>query len=274
MTAHATLESDVTIQTSDLAELTATLYRPAEPAIAAVIDVHGGAWTSGDRTMNAVIARHLAANGIAVLALDFRMPPAAAYPAMVTDIAGGIRWMKTHAGDVGTDASRVGILGTSSGGHLALLAALRPADVRYAGTGAANGPDIAVPFVVVCWPVSDPHARYQMVRERANQKLLDAHHAFWADEAAMREGSPFDIVTRGDAQQLPPLLIVQGTKDDNLTPDMQHRFAAAYRARGGDVDLVIYEDEPHGFIARDPAGAASCAALVRIEQFITNHANR
>ena len=84
--------------------------------------------------MNAVIARHLATNGIAVLSLDFRMPPAATYPATVTDIAAGIRWMKTHAGDVGTDAAHVGILGTSSGGHLALLAALRPSDTRYAGT--------------------------------------------------------------------------------------------------------------------------------------------
>ena len=89
--------------------------------------------------------------------------------------------------------------------------------------------DISVPFAVVCWPVSDPLARYQMVRERANQQLVDAHHAFWADEAAMIEGSPFDIVSRGDAQQLPPLLIVQGTKDDNLTPDMQQRFVSAYR---------------------------------------------
>jgi acetyl esterase/lipase len=272
MTAYATLETDVRIPTSDQGMLDATLYRPAEPAIAAVLDVHGGAWTSGDRTMNAVIARHLATNGIAVLALEFRMPPAAAYPATLTDLAAGIRWLKSHAADLGTDASRVGILGTSSGGHLALLTALRPNDARYTGTTTNGEHDVTVPFAVACWPVSDPHARYRMVRERANQKLVDAHHAFWADEAAMIEGSPVDIVTRGDAQHIPPILIVQGTQDDNLTPDMQQRFANAYAARGGSADLVIYDGEAHGFIARDPTSPASCAALVRITQFITHTA--
>jgi acetyl esterase len=269
MTVQATQEHDVVFQTSsEDGELLATLYRPTGNAVAAVVDVHGGAWTSGDRSMNVAIARHLAANGIAVLALDFRMPPAVAYPKTVTDITAGLRWLKAHAPELGTTAQRVGMLGTSSGGHLALLAALRPNDARYSGTPVPSEPDGSVPFAVLCWPVSDPAARYRMVRERANTKLVEAHHAFWADEAAMTEGSPLDIVTRGDAQALPPLLIVQGTNDENLTPDMQDRFAAAYRARGGSVDVAVYPGEVHGFIGRNAGSPASLAALDRITAFI------
>ena len=253
-------------------ELLATLYRPAAPAIAAVVEIHGGAWTSGNRSMNAVNARHLAANGIAVLSPEFRMPPVARYPLTVTDISAGLRWLRTHSTDVGTVPSRVGLLGTSSGGHLALLSALRPHDPRYTGAPAGGEPDTAVTYAVLGWPVSDPVARYRMVRERGDSRLAEAHHAFWADEAEMAEGSPLDIVARGDAQNLPALLILQGTSDDNLTPDMQQRFVEAYRARGGRVELAIFEGQPHSFISRDPDGAAAHDALVRITSFIIREA--
>ena len=272
MYAHTATETDIPFRTYDGGTLTATLYRPAAPAIAAVVEVHGGAWTSGNRSMNAAIARHLSANGIAVLALDFRMPPDAAYPVTMTDVTAGIRWMRTHSTDVGTTPRRVGLLGTSSGGHLALLAALRPADERYAGPVLGGEPDTAVDFAVLGWPVSDPAARYRMVRERADTRLMEAHHAFWVDEAQMTEGSPYDIVSRGDAQRLPSLLILQGTSDDNLTPDMQQRFVAAYRARGGRVELATFEGQPHAFISRDPDSDAAHEALVRITAFIIREA--
>jgi len=272
MSTRTASETDVTYRRLEQGELKATLYRPAADAIAAVVDVHGGAWTSGNRALNAATARHLSANGIAVLALDFRMPPQAGYPLTVTDVAAGVGWMKAHAADVGTVPGRIGLLGTSSGGHLALLAALRPDDERYAGPRPAGAPGVAVDFAVLGWPVSDPLARYRMVRERANTRLIEAHDAFWPDEAAMAEGSPVDIVSRGEAQRLPSLLILQGTNDDNLTPDMQQRFAQAYRAKGGRVELAFFEGEPHGFIGRDPASAASRDALLRITAFIIREA--
>jgi len=272
MTTQTASQTDVTFRSLEHGPLQATLYRPAGAAIAAVVEVHGGGWTSGDRSSNAPIARLLSANGIAVLSLDFRMPPQAAYPVTVSDVTAGLRWMKAHAPDVGTVESRVGLLGTSSGGHLALLAALKPRDERYAGTPAPGEPDGTVDFAVLCWPVSDPLARYHAVRERGNTRLIEAHHAFWADEAAMAEGSPYDIIVRGDAQQMPPLLILQGTSDDNLTPDMQHRFIEAYRAKGGNAELVFFEGEPHSFIGRDPASANSQDALVRMTSFIIREA--
>ena len=272
MSAQITSETDVAFRSHELGELTATLYRPAGAAIAAVAEVHGGAWTSGNRTMNVAIARHLCANGIAVLTLDFRMPPEAVYPVTVTDVAAGVRWLKAHAAELGIAPARVGLLGTSSGGHLALLAALRPQDERYAGSAPAGDPGIAVDFAVLGWPVSDPLARYRAMRERGNERLMEAHHAFWSGEEQMAEGSPYDIVVRGDAQRLPSLLILQGTNDDNLTPDNGFHFVEAYRAKGGRAELAIFDGEPHGFIARDPASAASRDALVRITSFIIREA--
>src|SRR5580692_3147565 len=217
-------------------KLLARRYRPrgAGP-FPAVVEVHGGAWTGGDRLNNVDIATALAADGIAVLSLDFRMPPRAAYPAAVADVNLGIRWAKAHAAELGSRRDLVGGLGTSSGGHLLLLNSLRPRDARYTALtlpGAADT-DARLPYIVACWPVADPLARYHAVTARGNDRLVQAHHQFWPSEDAMAEGNPQLILERGEPAELPPALVLQGTNDDNLTPDMADRFAAAYRQRGG-----------------------------------------
>jgi acetyl esterase len=106
--------------------LLARHYRPegAGP-FPAVLEVHGGAWTSGDRLNNVAIGEYLAAHGIVVLSIDFRMPPAARYPETVADVNFGIRFLKANAERFSTRAELVGGLGTSSGGHLLLLNAIR-----------------------------------------------------------------------------------------------------------------------------------------------------
>jgi acetyl esterase/lipase len=266
-------ETELLCDGPDGTPLPAILYRPAGDALAAVLDVHGGAWTMGDRRSDAAMARDLASHGIAVLSIEFRMPPAARYPATVQDVMAGLRWLKDHATELGTTPARVGFLGLSSGGHLALLGILRPSDPRYSGAATGDSADLTVKYAALCWPVSDPWARFQMASERPEPKLVEAHHAFWPDEAAMREGSPFDIVSRGDAQQLPQLLIVQGTADENLTPDMQHRFADAYRAKGGNVELAFYEGAPHAFIRTGAGSDAARDALALVVKFILRQAN-
>src|SRR4051812_4221642 len=85
--------------------LLAKLYRPqgAGP-FPAVVGVHGGAWTSGDRNNNKAIDEALAASGVVVLALDFRLAPKAPYPASVADVNYGTRWLKAHAEKFGSRA--------------------------------------------------------------------------------------------------------------------------------------------------------------------------
>ena len=61
---------------------------------------------------------------------------------------------------------------------------------------------------------------------------------------------------------------MQGTADDNVTPDMADRFAAAYRARGGRLELHKFAGQPHTFIPRDPASEASARATGQIRDFV------
>jgi acetyl esterase/lipase len=267
---------DIVYQTHGTRPLLARLYLPVQPPpFAGVVEVHGGGWTSNDRTSNKAIHHALASAGIAVMAIDFRMPPEDKYPASVADVNLAIRWLKLHGEAFGIDPKRVGALGTSSGAHQLLLAVMRPGDPRYAALdpvhyGSAQGAtaDAGVPYLVICWPVADPLARYRMVRKRNNQRLIDAHHAYWRDEAEMAEGNPQLALERGEEVRLPPALLLQGTNDDNVPFDSADRFAAAYGRRGGAIKVERFPGEPHTFISRDPNSAASRRALAMIVEFV------
>ena len=266
---------DLEYQRCDGEPMLARLYRPigAGP-FPALVEVHGGAWASGDRLNNAPLDEALAKSGIVVLAIDFRMPPQFRYPASIADVNLATRWLKAHAGEFGSRHDLVGGLGTSSGAHQLLLSALRPADPRYAALSLAEAPgeDAGLPYLVLCWPISNPLARYQMVRERRNTRLVESHDAYWSSEAEMAEGNPQAILERGEAGALPPAILVQGLADDNVTPDMADRFAAAYRARGGRIELHEFAGQQHTFIMRDPASDVSRQATELIRDFVLSRA--
>lgn len=108
------------------------LFKPAgKGPFPAVIELHGGAWCNGDRLGEKNRHEALAKQGILIAALDFRQADEGAYPLIMADINYAIRWMKSRAGDLQTRPDLVGISGQSSGGHLAMLAAMRPKDARY-----------------------------------------------------------------------------------------------------------------------------------------------
>ena len=232
-----------------------------------MLEVHGGAWTSGNRLNNVAIGEYLVTHDIVVLSVDFRMPPTVRYPQTIADVNFGIRFLKANAERFSTRADLVGGLGTSSGGHLLLLNALRPRDPRYAAIPLA-GVDAGLACAVVCWPVADPLARYRAVREGGNERLVEAHHEFWPSEDAMAEGNPQLILERAEPIERPPVLIMQGTADDNLTSDMAANFTAAYTKAGGSISFHRFAGQPHAFIARDPAAPDALRALRLIADFI------
>jgi acetyl esterase/lipase len=254
--------------------LLARLYRPAGAGpFPAVVSIHGGAWTSGDRLQNEVIDRALAAAGAVVMDLDFRMPPDFRYPASVSDINHGIRWLKSKAATLQTRADWVGAVGTSSGAHQMLLNLLEPDSPVYAATEIGNA-DARLGFAVACWPIADPVARYRMAKERKNERLVAAHNAFFPSEQIMAEANPQTIIERTRGVALPPLLVLQGTKDDNVTPDMAERFVGAYKRAGGHAMLKTFADQPHTFVTRDPSTPESQEALRLMCAFVASRGAR
>src|SRR6266851_9913222 len=235
---------DVEYQRQGGRPLLARLYRPAGSVSSsgpfpAVLQVHGGAWVNKDRTDNEFIARSFAESGILVASIDFRMPPEAPYPASLADINLAVRWLKARARLYGSRPDWVGSMGTSSGGHQVLLAAMRPNDPRYAALPLPEAPqiDARVAFVISGWGVLDPLLRYHLAKQAGNAELVENHHAFWGTEATMSEASPPAILDRGEKVHLPPALVLGGDADEWVPLETMQRLAHGWKKMGGEVEL-------------------------------------
>jgi acetyl esterase len=270
-----TLDADIRVDDIEYRPgLLARLCRPSGSGpFPAIVDVHGGAWVNSDRFNNAPLAETLAANGIMTLSLDFRMPPEAGYPASSQDINYGVRWFKAHAQTLGARAERIGLFGTSSGGHLVLLAAMRPFDPRYAALPLPAAPDVdaSVAFVISAWGVLCPLVRYGLAKDAGNATVLDAHHRFWGNEAAMAEGSPPLILERGEKVDTPPAWVFQGDADEWVPNEVAERLAAGWRKAGGEMELTLFRGEKHTFMRNEPESPNSCRALAMLQAFIKQH---
>ena len=232
--------------------LMARIYQPkgAGP-FPTVLDLHGGAWNRKDRLAEEPMDRALAASGLLVVAVDMTVAPEAPYPACVQDANYAVRWLKAKAATWNGDGSKIGIYGSSSGGHVAELLAMRPSDPRYSSIPLAAAPDLdaTVAWVATRSPVSNTFARYENAERRRNEGMVKNNKVFFSPWETIHESNPQEILERGEKVTLPPLLIMQGALDDNVLPEMQEKFAKTYRAAGGACDYRLFENSVHEWVA-------------------------
>jgi acetyl esterase/lipase len=244
--------------------LLARVLRPrGQGPFPALVECHGGAWCMSDRKTEHLRHEYMAAHGIVSVALDFRSGSEHPYPASVQDINYAVRWAKANARELKTRPELIGISGQSSGGHLAMLVAMRPRDPRYtaialpAGAGAE---DASVRCVVMSWPVINPLSRYRHAQravargEEWAKSIVPRHDSYWGSEANMAEGNPMLVLERGEKVQLPPAMWFQPRNDnvhDYKDPESDfpgnepQRFVANYRKAGGDIALEYTEMDRH-----------------------------
>jgi acetyl esterase/lipase len=246
--------------------LLARVFKPrGEGPYPALVEVHGGAWCLSDRLSERLRHEAMASHGIVSIALDFRSGNEDPYPASVQDVNYAVRWAKLRARELGTRADLIGLSGQSSGGHLAMLVAMRPHDPRYAAIPLPAGApvhDARVRCVVMSWPVINPFSRYRMAKHvlaganppEWSKSIVARQDAYWRSEANMAEGSPLLALERGEAVLTPPAVWFQGRGDmlhDYKDPESDfpghepQRFVENYRKAGGDITLEYIEMERH-----------------------------
>ena len=259
---------EITVHESEYQSgLVVRIYQPegAGP-FPGLVDVHGGVWTNGDRSANEVMDRALAESGMVVAAVDFRQSPDHPYPAQVADVNLATRWLKAHAAEFNADPDTVGGIAGSSGGHTVLLSAMRPNHPAYSYLDLpGSDADATMKYLLLGWPIVDPYARYRFVQETGNDRIIGLSEAYFQTTDAMKEGSPGQILQRGEEAVLPPTLIVQGTADNNLPVPVTERFAADYRKAGGDLELEMFPDMPHLF--GNTPGPDSDRAIALMKKF-------
>ena len=239
-------------------ELRARVFMPAFEGgpFPCLIELHGGGWQGGDLEDRNGIGQFLAPAGFVVVALNFRQG-ADGYPASLADINYGVRWAKADAAKLKIDPRRVAIGGASTGAHLAMLAAMRPRDRRYASIPLPAGSprvdahiDAGVDAVVMHWPIINPLSRYRSLL-RDNRRFRFGIE-YWRTEANATEGNPMLALERGERVELPRAIWIQGRPDplhDYRDPDTDfpgnkpERFVSNYRKAGGEIELVYFDKD-------------------------------
>lgn len=249
--------------------LMARIYQPKAPGpYPTVLDLHGGAWNNKDRHAEEPMDRALAASGLLVVAIDMTLAPEAPYPACVEDANYGVRWLKANAATWNGDASKLGIYGSSSGGHVAELLGLRPHDARYNAIPLAGAPkvDATVAWVATRSPISDTVARYENAEHRNNAGMIKANKTFFVPWETIDESNPREILERKEKVTLVPLLIMQGALDDNMLPAAQENFVKLYKAAGGNCEFHLFENSVHEWVAQE--GPQTDKAREAVKAFI------
>jgi len=232
--------------------LLARIYQPKGPGpFPTVLDLHGGAWNAKDRHAEEPMDRALASSGLLVVAVDLTLAPEAPYPASVQDANYAVRWLKWKAASWNGDPSKVGVYGSSSGGHVAELLGMRPRDPRYNAIPLREAPnvDATIAYIATRSPISDPVARFENAEKLKRDAMVKNHTTYFKPWDAIHESNPIEILQRHEPAGLVPLLIMQGALDDNMLPAAQAKFVAAYRAAGGQCDYEVFEGSEHEWVA-------------------------
>ncbi|MDH4063697.1 MAG: prolyl oligopeptidase family serine peptidase, partial [Acidobacteriota bacterium] len=113
----------------------------------------------------------------------------------------------------------------------------------------ASDLDATVGYVAMRSPISNPYARFQNAERLKREGMIANHTTFFRPWETIHESNPQEILERREAVTLVPFLIMQGALDDNVLPEMQARFAATYKAAGGECDYQLFEGCEHQWVA-------------------------
>jgi acetyl esterase len=249
--------------------LMARIYQPQGPGpFPTVLDLHGGAWNRKDRFAEEPMDRALAASGLLVVAVDLTVAPEAPYPACVQDANYAVRWLKTKAQTWNGDTAKISVYGSSSGGHVAELLAMRPRDRRYNAIALAGAPNIdaTVAYIATRSPISNTFARYENAERRSNASMVKNNKTFFVPWETIHEANPQEILEREEKVAVVPFLIMQGALDDNVLPEVQEEFVKTYRAAGGECEYHLFENSVHEWVAEP--GPQTDKAREVVKQFI------
>jgi len=222
------------------------LYLPPAARPPLVVFVHGGAWRAGSKSEFPLGG--LVAEGFAVASIDYRLSTQAPFPAQAHDIKAAIRYLRAHQTELGIDARRIVIAGSSAGGHLAALVGVTNGNKALEGSVGENLDQSSdVQGIISLFGASDLMTILSQstehglqVRVPALQLLLGGQPSEKPDLA--RLASPVEHIDAHD----PPLLLIHGDADPQMPPAQSKELADAYQHAGLPVQLVIIPGAVHG----------------------------
>lgn len=242
--------------------------RPLRPA---VIVIHGGSWSGGTKSDFEVYDRWLAAGGRVVFDVEHRLANSAQrFPAQVMDIKCAIAWVKNNAAQYHVDPERLALLGRSSGGQLALLAAYSANDPTLR-PGSCDAQETGVRAVVsfygptdLAWAYAHPGRPDVIDTRRVLENYLGGSPA--SAPQAYAAASPIEHV----GAQSPPTLFLHGGHDQVVLSENVQRIIPKLAAAGVPFTYVYLPWANHGFDYNFD-GWGSQIAQAEISKFLDGH---
>jgi acetyl esterase/lipase len=232
-----------------------------------IVNIHGGAFRSGDKSMGVREVAGLVEGGeYAGASINYRLSGEATWPAQIHDCKAAIRWVRANAAKYGLDPDRIGVIGASAGGHLAAMLGTGGGVAALEGD---VGPHMGVSSKVSC--VVDQFGPSDLLAMGDYPSRID-HNASDSPESALiggalpehkdaaRAASPITYVTRDD----PPFLVFHGTEDPLVPFNQSERLAEALKSAGVPCTFVKVVEAGHGGFRTPEVGR-------RIRQFFDKH---
>jgi acetyl esterase/lipase len=258
-----TLRRNVSYVQRDWQNLTMDIATPkqGQGPFPAVVCIHGGGWKSGNKKEMLPCLYALAQQGCVAVSIDYRLAPDHHFLDQVDDCKAAVRFLRTHAQKLNINAQHIGALGSSAGGHLALL--LGTTDTKELPiAGDDNSVSSAVEVVVSLAGPTDLTKELPTDSERSVEKFIGKTRL--KDLELFKRASPIHYLSSGDA----PTMIIHGTKDQMIPFEQATDFLEACKKIGVECQLLAIKNGGH-------SGGGSIdewnSSMVQMEKFLLSH---
>jgi len=224
-------------------------HRNAGEKSPAVLLIHGGGWKEGDKRQPREIefGTTLAENGYVAASINYALRSAGKFPINLQDCKNGIRYLRSHAEELGIDPTRIAVMGGSAGGHLALMVAYTGDNPALAPTEPYPGVSDKVSCVVDFYGITDIGTRKKTDTDGNPTELRgvesEVQAIFGSKAEDWKKASPVTYVKR----DIPPTLILHGKKDTTVDFDQSQVLADALKRTGATYEIIWLPNAPHSF---------------------------
>jgi acetyl esterase/lipase len=233
------VDENVLYATVNGTELRLDVYEPGTPSSElrpAVLLIHGGGWTSFDKSTMQRMGQFMARSGFVAFAVDYRLFDGTKnrWPAQLDDVQRAVRWVRAHAEKYGIDPQRIGAFGHSAGAQLAALLGME--DTRDNSDAALAKYSSRVEAVV---DVSGP-TDFTADRDKDSAEFAEKFFgtSYSKNPEVWRDASPIFHVSKQDA----PFLIFHGTQDENVSIAQAQKFFDKLQAAGVQCSFIKVND--------------------------------
>ncbi len=223
-----------------------------------LVYVHGGAWMHGDKSEAGMFARIMTARGYLVVSLNYRLYPAAQFPAMIQDVKCAIRSLRANAAQYNLDPNRIGAVGVSAGGHLVGLLGTTDTSVGW-DVGEYLDQSSRVQAVIAMAGVMDLSRKFPNADIEVMKRV-------GFGEYNVAEASPISHVTPDD----PPFLLIHGDRDELVPVEQSQLMYERLVQQNVSAQLVVVQNASHSFTAAE----GTTPTIVEINQIILEFLDR